>query len=141
MVVRVREEGNHDKTNHERKSAAVYKKRRGRACIAGAAVSARRETGPREDLFLITSWLLASELALGLGAQSRSLALPRALGLLAQRGAVGFGRRAGGSAYRRSAHRLARRAALELAHLLGAANRAHGLLAVDLTLGTLRLRV
>ena len=108
------------------------------------------------------SRLLALELALGLGAHSGLLALPVALGLLAERRADRVRRNARRVADRRAAHSLALQhqkmdesaivnatrvarfvylgAALILAHLLGAANRALGLLAVHSALGAGGLR-
>jgi hypothetical protein len=83
--------------------------------------------------------LLAGQLALGLGAQGRGLALPGALGLLAERRAVRLRGSAGGAADGRAADSLALGASLELAHLLRAADRADGFLAVDFAFGALRL--
>jgi len=75
--------------------------------------------------------LLASQLALGLGAHRGFLALPLALGLLAHRRADGGRGHATSVALSRGTHSLALGAAVLLAHILGAADRAHGLLAVN----------
>jgi hypothetical protein len=112
----------------------------GECRVAGIAGAAGASTAFAAKFGLLSATgLLAGELALGLGAQGGGLALPGALGLLAQRRAVGLGGSAGGAAHSRAAHGLACGAALQLAHILGAAHGAHGLLTVDLALGALRL--
>ena len=103
--------------------------------VAGAAASAIIT----ENLGLVAGGLLASELALGFGAEGGGLAFPCALGLLAERGAVGLGGSAGCAADSGAAHSLASGAVLHLTHLLGATNTAHGLFAVNLAFGTLSL--
>jgi len=79
--------------------------------------------------------LVAHELTLGAGAESRLLALPLALGLLAHRSADGVGGSAGGTALSRGTHSLALGAVSLLAEVLGAANVTLGLVAVDLAGG------
>jgi len=112
----------------------------GEGGVAGVARAAGAGAGGATELALLrATGLLAGQLALGLGAQGGGLALPGALGLLAQRRAVGLGGGAGGAAHSRAADGLALGAALQLAHLLGAADGAHGLLAVDFAFGALRL--
>jgi len=83
-------------------------------------------------LLVSASWLLAHELALGARAESRLLALPVALGLLAHGGADGIGSSACSAALCRGAHSLALRAISRLAEVLRAANVALGLVTVDL---------
>jgi hypothetical protein len=104
---------------------------------AGSGARAARLVALTEDLVLITGGFLAGQLALGLGAELRGLALPGALGLLAQRRAVGLGGSASGTADSGSADSLASGAILHLTHFLGASHRAHGFLAVNFTLGAL----
>ena len=57
------------------------------------------------------------------------------LGRFTERGAVGFGGSAGGTAHGRAAHSLAFRAIFHLAHFLGAAHRARRLFTVHFALG------
>jgi len=76
--------------------------------------------------------LLADKLALGARAESRLLALPVALGLLAHGGALSLGGSASSTALSRSADSLALRAVSGLAEILGATNVALGLVAMDL---------
>jgi len=76
--------------------------------------------------------LVALELALGAGAGGGLLALPVALGLLAHGGADGLRGDARGAAVGGRADGLALGAVLRLAHLLGAAHVALGLVAVHL---------
>ena len=83
--------------------------------------------------------LLALELALGLGAVGGLDALVGAVERLADGRALGLGRLARGVAAGRLADRLALGAAVLLALLLGAADRADGALAVDRALGAGRL--
>jgi hypothetical protein len=104
---------------------------------ARAALGTTSGSGATEDLGFVTRRLLTGELALGLRAEGGGLALPCALRLLAQGAAVGLGGSAGGTADGRAAHGLACRAIFLLAHILGASDAAHRLLAVDFTLGTL----
>jgi hypothetical protein len=112
----------------------------GEGQVAGVARAARGSSSRAAELGLLSAArLLAGQLAFGLRAQSRGLALPGALGLLAERGAVRLRGSASGTADGRAADGLALRAALELAHLLGTTDRAHGLLAVHFTLGALGL--
>jgi hypothetical protein len=96
---------------------------------------AARFLTPAEGGGLVARGFLASQLALGLGAQFGGLALPGALGLLAERRAVGLGGGAGGAADGGAADSLASGAVFHFAHLLGAADGADGLLAVNLALG------
>jgi len=83
-------------------------------------------------LDISASWLLAHELTLRSWAQSRLLALPVALGLLAHGSARCLGCRARSSALGRSAHSLALGAVLSLAQILRAADIALRLIAVNL---------
>jgi len=83
-------------------------------------------------LLVSASWLLAHELALGARAESRLLALPVALGLLAHGGADSVGCSACSAALGRSAHGLALGAIIRLAQILGATNIALRLVAVNL---------
>jgi len=104
--------------------------------VLGSACAARVGDRGRRGLFLsLTCRLLALELTLGLGAQSGLLALPVALGLLAERGALGIGSNALSVALGRGADGLALGARGLLAHVLGATDRALGLLTVDSALG------
>lgn len=93
----------------------------------------------RAALGLLAGGLLALELALGLGAVGGLDALVVADELFANGGALGLGSLAGGVATGRLADRLALGAALALTMVLGAANGAGGLLAVDGALGATRL--
>lgn len=86
-------------------------------------------------LLSLASRALALQLALGLGAVGGLDALVLAIELLAHGGALGLGSDAGGVAAGRLADSLALRAASQLAQLLGAADGAHGALAVDGALG------
>jgi len=85
----------------------------------------------RAALGLLARCLLALQLALGLGAVGRLNALVEASEFLADRGALGLRSLAGGVATSRLADRLAFGAAFLLALVLGAADGADGLLAVD----------
>jgi len=78
---------------------------------------------------------IADELALGAGAESGLLALPVALGVLAHGSADGVGGNARGTALSGSADSLALRAVSLGAEILGAADVALRLVAVDLALG------
>jgi len=107
----------------------------------------------RGGLLVLASGLLAHELALGAGAESGLLALPVALGLLAHGGADSVGCSACSAALGRSADGLALGAIIRLAQILGAANvalrlvavnlagSARSLLAVNLALGSFAHRV
>jgi hypothetical protein len=85
----------------------------------------------RAALGLLASRLLALQLALGLGAVRGLGALVEAGEFLANRLALGLGGFAGGVAVSRLADRLALGAAFLLALVLGAADGANGLLAVN----------
>jgi hypothetical protein len=112
----------------------------GEGQVAGVARAARGSSSGAAELGLLSAArLLAGQLALRLGAEGRGLALPGALGLLAERGAVRLRGSAGGAAHGRAADSLAFGAALELAHLLGAAHGADRFLAVDFAFGALGL--
>jgi len=87
----------------------------------------------------IASGLLALQFALGTRAGGGFSARPVALGLLAQGGAVGLRGDAGGVAFGGGADGLALRAAVLLAHVLGATNRALRLFAVHGALGAFGL--
>jgi len=89
-----------------------------------------------KDGRVFASGFLAGQLTLRLRAESRSLALPCALGLLAERRAVWLGGSASGAADSGSAHSLTSRAVFLLAHILRASHRANRLFAMNLTLGT-----
>jgi len=89
----------------------------------------------RAALGLFASRLLALQLALGLGAVSGLGALLVAGELLADGGALGLWSLAGGVAVSRLADRLTLGAAFLLALVLGAADCANGLLAVNSALG------
>jgi len=93
----------------------------------------------RAALVLSTRGFFALQLALRLGAVGGLDALVEARQFLAHGRTLGFGRFAGGVAMSRLAHRLALGAAFLLALVLGAANGADRLLAVDGALGTTRL--
>jgi hypothetical protein len=88
-------------------------------------------------LGLLAGRLLALQLALGTRAVGGLGALAGALQLLAHGRALGFGGRAGGVALGRGANGLALGAVLLLAVVLGAADRAGGLLAVNDALSAL----
>jgi hypothetical protein len=90
-------------------------------------------------LGLLAGGLLALQLALGTRAVGGLGALAGALQLLAHGRALGFRGRAGGVALGRGANGLALGAVLLLAVVLGAADRAGGLLAVNDALGALDL--
>jgi len=83
-------------------------------------------------LLVSAGWLLADELALGARAESRLLALPVALSLLAHRSAGGLRSSAGSAALGRGADSLALGAVVGLAEILRATNIALRLVTVDL---------
>jgi len=83
----------------------------------------------------VTGGLAALQLALGTRAGGRLGARPRARSLLTEGSTVGLRGDAGRVALSRRADRLTLRARLLLAHVLGAADRALRLLAVDRALG------
>jgi len=83
--------------------------------------------------------MLTLKLALGLGAKCRFLALPVAVGGLTQRRAVWLRGHTRGAAYSRTAHCLALRAVVLLAHVLWATNTALGLFAFHCALSARKL--
>jgi len=87
----------------------------------------------------VTGGLLALKLAFGTRASRGFGARPRARGFFTERGTVGFGGNASGVALGRGAHGFTLGAIAFLAEILGATNRALGLLAVNGALGALRL--
>jgi len=79
----------------------------------------------------LASWLLAQQLAFGLGAESGLLAFPIAFGLLAKGEASWLGSDAGCAALGWATNGLALRAIVLLAHILGAAHAALRSLALN----------
>lgn len=118
----------------------------GKCDIVGTAGAATTLTtsGSAKHGTVIAARLLTGKLALGLGAESWSAALPCALGGFAQGRAVGFGGSASSAANGGAADGLALGASsltftFHFAHFLGAADRADRLLAVNFAFGTFTL--
>ena len=115
---------------------SVFDSEGGVGAVARAARGAA--AGGTEFLLFGAAGLFASELAFRLRAESGGLALPGALGLLAERSAVGFGGSAGGTADSGTAHGFASGAVFHFAHFLRATDGADGFFAVDFAFGALR---
>jgi hypothetical protein len=86
--------------------------------------------------FFGATGLFASEMPLGVGAESGSFAFPGTLGLFAQRSTVGFGCSTGCSAYGGTADGFTSWAIFHFTHFFGATDRADGFFAVNFTFGT-----
>jgi len=100
--------------------------------VGSRASAARVGRGGLSGLLVSAGGLLAHQLALGARAESRLLALPVALGLLAHGRADGIGSSTSSTALSRGADSLTLGAVVRLAQILRAADIALGLVAMNL---------